>query len=216
MLGLIHQRRRFDESGAFLEGATAYEHAVWLAAIKDYGEKENGLYKAAVEIAKADTEHPDFASYISVGWAEPKSPYSVDELNALPIKELTAKLVGFKGSGRFREPDTEGLAKTLKQVVKSAPIKYYSELLAFSELDLAYIHAIVDAYSELWAEKISLPWDDIWPNLLRFCSVVVQQARFWSEEGSRQLPTTLRKQFGKCWQVWLLAERGDGAQHARR
>jgi len=52
----------------------------------------------------------------------------------------------------------------------------------FLDLELSYIHEIVEAYSDLWSEKAKLPWDDIWQKLLEFCSNIIKQGRFWISE----------------------------------
>ena len=186
ILRLISAISREDDEGNFHEGATAYNKAIWLAAIREHGEEESCLYKEYVAKAKAEPEHPDFSSYMSVGWGGRESPMTLDDLQALPIDALIEKLTNYKEPSGFREPGIEGLVKTFKQLIKTEPLKFYLSLNKFSELDLAYIHEIIEAYSELWVEKIKLPWDDVWHVLLEFCLTVISQDRFWDPENEKQ------------------------------
>ena len=185
VLELIFNITRTDDKGNVHEGATAYSRAIWLAAIKNHGEKEARLYKENVEIGKTEPDHPDFSSYMSVGWSGHESPIPLEELQALSTEELIEVLGNYKDPGGFREPGIEGLAKTVNQLIKTAPLRYYSQLIKFSEIDLAYIYEIIEAYRDLWTEKSQLPWDDIWPCLFAFCSAIINQYRFWKLENAK-------------------------------
>lgn len=185
-IALISEKKRLDDNNELLEGATAYEHATWLSAIKDLGEQEKNLYSNAIAVAKTEPDHPDFLSYSSFGAWGQESPYSVDELSALSVENLVTKLATYESGGGWREPGIEGLVNATKQLIKTSPARYYSCLAKFSNLDLAYVYAIIEAYSDLWTEKASLPWDEVWQHLLEFCSVVVGAETFWSEEKTQQ------------------------------
>ncbi|MHB1290953.1 MAG: hypothetical protein ACYCY5_02005 [Sulfuricella sp.] len=208
ILGLIKNKTRNDENGVLLEGATAYEQATWLAAIKDLGEKESNLYKEAVSIAKTEPDHPDFSSYMSSGFRGKESPYSVDELSSLSIEEIVHTLASYEGGGGWREPGIEGLANTVKQLMKASPSDYYAYLAKFAHLDLAYVYAVIEAYSELWTGKANLPWDDIWRYLLGFCSAVVKEKRFWDEENSRKRDTFVANRYWIVGAIGRLLEAG--------
>lgn len=185
-LGLISKITKADEEGNIHEGATAYNKAIWLAAIRNHSEEEAKLYSENVAIAKTEPDHPDFSSYTSAGWVGHESPISLEDLRALSIEELVEKLKSYNDSGGFREPSIEGLSKTFKQVVMITPLSFYDQLSKFTELDLAYIYEIIEAFSELWTKKTQLPWNDIWPCLLGFCSTVIGQDRFWDPENEKQ------------------------------
>ena len=192
----------------YSKGHTAYEQATWLAAIKDFGEQENDLYRGAVAIAKTEPDHPDFSSYMTSGWGGQESPYSIDELSALSKEELVRTLATYKGGDGWREPGIEGLVKALKQLIKASPSRFYAKLARFADLDLAYVCAVIEAYSELWNEKASLPWDDIWRYLLNFCSTVVKAERFWNEENSRQRGAFVANRYWVVSAIGRLLEAG--------
>jgi hypothetical protein len=184
VLDLIHKIRRTDEAGEPLSAATAYAQASWLAAIKDFGENEVRLHRNAIGLAGAEPEHPDFSSYMSSGWVQPRSPFSVEELGALSVEQLVAKIHGFQGGDGWDSPSAEGLSGTFKQLLKNSPTRYHAHLSTFRSLDYAYVYSAIEAYSELWQEKASLPWSEVWPALLAFCSAVIRADGFWIDPDS--------------------------------
>lgn len=186
VIDLIEGVKRYDDKNQLREEATAYQQAGLLDAIKDFGERENNLYKMAVLRANAKPDHPDFAIYMTSGSLEPKSPYSVDELRALPIEKLTRILADHTSGDFEQEEKLAGLAATLKQLIKEdKSLRFCFSLSEFIGLDPAYICSVIDAYAELWNEKANRPWDEIWVCLLNFCRDVVSADEFWSEENAR-------------------------------
>ncbi|MBU4445310.1 hypothetical protein KJ656_09540 [bacterium] len=186
VLKLILNITATDDEGNIHEGATAYNKAIWLAAIKNHGKEEARLYHENIGIAKTEPDHPDFSNYMSAGWVVHESPIPIEKLQSLSIEELVEVLKTYKDPGGFREPGIEGLAKTFKQIVKTSPLKFYNKLIRFFELDLAYVYEIIEAYGDLWTERAQLPWDDIWPYLLDFCSAVIKQDRFGNIENTKR------------------------------
>lgn len=180
VLALIDQKVRTGEDGLTHEGATAYEKGSWLAAVKTFGQEELDLYNQAVSLAKTDPEHPDFSSYMTTGWGGQESPYSVEELSSMDVDSLIETLTSYIGGSGWQEPGVEDLSRAVKQLFKTAPLTYYDRLKSFSDLDLAYIQVIIEAYKELWVEKASLPWGDVWHQLLSLIGVVVEQDRLWA------------------------------------
>lgn len=186
VLALIQRKVRTGDDGSVMAGASAYERATWLAAIKDFGPKEATRYQEAVIVAKTEPDHPDFSSYTTSWWGGQKSPYSVEELASLSITELVQALNDYQGGGSWREPGIEGLTRAVKHVFKNAPLRYCARLTYFSDLDLAYIYSIIEAYSELWREKVNLPWDDLWSYLLKFLAAIVGHDRFWDPVNAKK------------------------------
>ena len=176
-----------DENGQQSQGATTYRRAVWLSAIKDYGDDVAPLYRKYVEVVGGEPEHPDFSSYMSGGGLiDHQSPISKDELLSLDVEQLVNRLESYRDTGRFGEPGLEGLVKALRQVVKAEPLRFHNQLHQFSRLDLAYVYEIIEAYGELWTGKAQLPWEDLWGYLLAFCEDIVSQDRFWSPENAQR------------------------------
>ncbi|MFH1963419.1 MAG: hypothetical protein ABIJ30_11215 [bacterium] len=186
VLELISGITIHDDKGEYHAGTSAYFKAIWLSAIKECGEDEMHLYVESTEIAKTEPDHPDFSSYISVRWGGQKSPITVEELQALSIDELVQYLESCKATGGFDDTGLEGFVEVFKELVKTEPLKFYLNLNKFISLDLAYIHEIIEAYRDLWAEKAKFPWDEIWQKLFKFCSGVIAQDRFWNPENAKQ------------------------------
>ena len=207
-LGLISKISRADKEGNIREGSTAYKKAIWLAAIRKHGVKEAELYKQNVEIAETEPDHPDFSSYTSTSWVGHESPISLEDLQALPIEQLLDVLKSHNDSDGFREPGIEGLSKTFKQLVMVAPLRYYDQLGKFTNLNLAYIYEIIEAFRDLWTKKSQLPWDDIWPCLLGFCSTVIGQDRFWDQENKKDRASFVANRYWIVGGIGLLLEAG--------
>lgn len=180
--GLVVQ----DDNDQQREGASAYQRAIWLTAIKDYGDVEGQLYRECIEITGGEPEHPDFSSYMTGGWVGHKSPFSKEDLLSLDVTELVKQLGVYRETYKppqgFNEPDLEGLVKMLRQAVKAEPHRFYNQLHKFSESDLSFVYELIEAYRELWSENAQLPWDEIWSSLLGFCRDIANQERFWSQE----------------------------------
>lgn len=197
-----------DENGQSSEGATAYKRAIWLKAIHEYGDDEGRLYQECVDVVGGEPERPDFSSYMTSGWVDHETPIPKDELLSMEVDELVKQLESYKDPGKFREPGIEGLTKALRQVVKAEPIRYFTQLHKFANLDLAYIDGVLEAYGELWGEKAQVPWDDIWKYLLAFCEEVVQQGRFWSEESAQKRDHFVANRYGAVKSIGRLIENG--------
>lgn len=206
-----------DEMGNAQEKRTAYERSVWLAAIKDKDEAVDELYQALVNFTKTKPDHPDMAFYTHAGFVQHESPIPTEELMALNINELVIRLneyisLHINDSGRllenegnegFREVGIEGLVAAIKTVVKARANDFYYNLTEFLNLDLAFVHAILEAYKELWGDKSALPWDDIWPKLLKYCANLVQSNEFWSPENAEPRKASIAN---RLWVVTSIAE----------
>jgi len=190
VLEIVDGLTETGETEQLSKGATAYRRAIWLSAIKDYGDDVAQLYRQCIDIIGGEPEHPDFSSYMSGGWVDHKSAISKEELLSWNsdelIKQLNAYLESYTPPPAFDGPDLEGLVKTLRQVVKAEPLRFYNQLQKYSTLGIPYIHEFIEAYRELWSEKAQLPWDEIWCSLLEFCRDIANQDRFWSPENTEK------------------------------
>lgn len=215
VLELISGITKRDDKDKYHAGATAYNKAIWFSAIKEHGDREAKLYLESTAIAKTEPDHPDFSSYMSGGWIVPKSPKTIEELQALPIDKLVHELENYKDPGRFDDPGLEGLLKVFKQLIKTDPIKFCLNLDKFLKLDLAYIYEIIEAYRELWTEKSNIPWDGIWQKLLEFCSAVIGQSQFWSTENKKQRELFIANRYWIVGSISRLIEAGTKSdEHA--
>ena len=188
VLKIINGISKDDGDGNYHEGATAYNKACWLDAIKSCGDRELNLYETNLKISKTKgLDHPDFSSYTSqLVSIRHKSPFSIDELGGLSVDDLVVKLRHYNDSDDYSKSGFRGLSATLKQLIKRKPHKLYLELNKFANLDLPYIYEIILAYNDLWTEKAGLPWDDVWHKLLQFFETVIEQSHFWNVDTSQQ------------------------------
>ena len=197
------------------EGASAYERAVWLKAINEYGDDESELYQECINIIGGEPEHPDFSSYMTVGWVDHKSPIPEEDLLSMEVDILVKRLESYKDLGNFHEPGLEGLTKALRQVVKAGPVRYFMHLHKFAGLDLAYVYQVLEAYGELWVEKAQLPWDEIWQHLLGFCEIIIKQEEFWSAENSLERSHFVANRYWVVGSIARLIENGTKSdEHA--
>lgn len=213
--GLVVQ----DDNAEQREGATAYQRAIWLSAIKDYGDDEGQLFRECIKIIGGEPEHPDFSSYMTSGRVDHKSAISKEQLLSWDadelINQLNVYLDSYTTPRMFDGPDLEGLTKTLRQVVKAEPLRFHNQLQKYSSLGIPYIHEIIEAYRELWSEKAQLPWDEIWSALLGFCRDIVNQDRLWLQENIKERSSFVANRYWIVSDIGRLIEAGTKAdEHA--
>lgn len=171
-----------DESEDIEIKRLAYKKLIWLSAIKDQNyEPANNLFAQNYRISGHEPEHPDFSSYMEVGWEGEISPYRIDELLSRDIDTLIDVLRSFRETGGWKVPTIRGLAKEFKQAIKDNPDYFKGHLSKFLTVDLAYVYEIIEAHEELWTEKKY----DNWAELLDFCSNIIGVEGFWSEDKDR-------------------------------
>lgn len=197
----------FDETEQKEVGSTAYQQLIWLSAIKDYGDEIAQLYRQCLEIVGGEPEFPDISNYLTYGRVDHKSPFNEEELLSLSIgdfvKRFEAYRENFKPYPRFNEPSLEGLAMTLRQIVKAEPLRFHNQLDKFSRSNLSFVYELIEAYRELWSEKVPLPWDEIWSSLLDFCENIIKQDRFWASGNVEE-----RDSFVENRQSWIVGSIG--------
>jgi hypothetical protein len=186
VIDLIEGLKALDDVGGVNDKATAYKRAIWFSAIKDYAQEFSQLYTKYTNIAGVEPEHPDFASYITSGWVDHKSPIPPEYLLSLNVDSLVDTLNKYEDPGRFHEPGLEGLVRSFKELAKTKAKEFYRELMKFITSDLAFVYSLVEAYHELWSENKELPWKDVWPYLLDFCLELTKRDEFWSEDKAKE------------------------------
>jgi len=196
----IEVRREDEESN---EEATSYRRAIWLSAIKGFGEAEKELYSRYTEICGEEPEHPEFSSFSTVGWSKRESPVAIDELLSMSPEDLIASIERYEDDSSFDEPGIEGFVEAWKQVVKTKPEEMASHLKDCLNFDLAFTYNTFKAYRELWEEKKKINWDDILGPLVEFAHELVQLEAFWAEENAKP-----REDFvaTRHWVVGAIAE----------
>ncbi|MDO8996887.1 MAG: hypothetical protein Q7U77_09675, partial [Sediminibacterium sp.] len=220
VLETIKNLATLDDTGEKKDGSTAYQQLIWLSAIKDYGDDIIQLYQQCLEIVGGEPELPDFSNYTTYGRVDHKSPFNEEELLSLSVGDLVKRLEAyrenFKPSPRFNEPSLEGLAMTLRQVVKAEPLRFHTQLDKFSKSNFSFVHELIEAFLELWSEKVQLPWEEIWSSLLDFCENIIKQDRFWAPGNAEKMDSFVEdRQHGIVGCIGRLIEAGTKSdEHA--
>lgn len=215
VLEIIESLNVANEEGNIEEKRTAYIRLIWLSAIKDTDIQGGVLYRKYSEITNANPKNPDFPNYMSVGWVTDEDSIPIDELLVLPIAQLVEKFNSYEDTGSFGKPDFRGLAKVFKEVIKARANEFYTDLDKFSNLDYVFVYEIIEAYRELWSEKVSIQWKDIWPKLLEFCATIVNNDYFWSEEASKKRESFVGNRYWMVTSIAMLIEAGTKSdEHA--
>lgn len=198
-----------DDNGTLHAAATAYRRAIWYSAIKDYGPKEHNMYIEETERAGGPPEHPSFSSYMSSGSVIHESPIAVHRLQGMEIEELVDSLEPYReNSWRFLEPGIEGLSQAFRQVIESSPLKFIFQIRAFVHLDPTYLYQVLEVYRDQWTQKKPLPWEDIWPSLLDFCTRVLQRKDFWGAGLAKDRAAFIPNRHGVVLSIARLIESG--------
>lgn len=175
ILEIIEGIEYIDENNKVDKGTTAYERSIWLKAIKKLDGKALELYNKYVDIIGTEPEHPDFASYMTMGFARPESPIPRENLLLLDLDGLVKTINSYEDPGHLGEPGLDGLIQCFKSVVKERAEEFFPHLPKFADIKLRFIQSLIESYRDLWNEKKELPWNDIWPDLLEFCSEFVSK-----------------------------------------
>ncbi len=161
----------------------------WLSAIHGQGSSEADAWFSALQTDKRlppISSHPDFHSFIEVGWGGGNSPFTVQQLAAFAVDgSLIGHLNAFNPRpNSWREPTARALADALAEAVTLDPKTLLSLLPAFSETKRAYQYGVVAGFRNLWdATKTSdkFDWSSAWPKLIAFFSSVILPNKVWTE-----------------------------------
>jgi len=180
---IAEQSKDSEQPKDIQEKQQAYTWLRWLSAIRGKGyQRADDLYTDNLAITKAEPEHPDFSSYMEVGWVGELSPYSVEELLSRDFDDLFNILRSFKEEGGWKTPSRCGLAQTLKEALKARPELFKGHLTELIGLDFDYTYHLIEGYRELWKEKQY----DNWAELLEFCWAMLQSEGFWLKDPAEQ------------------------------
>lgn len=180
---IAEQSRDPEQPKDIQEKQQAYTWMRWLSAIRGKGyQQADDLYADNLAINKAEPEHPDFSSYMEVGFVGELSPYSVEELLNRDFDDMANILRSFKEEGGWKTPSRRGLAQTLKVALKVRPELFEGHLTELIDLDFDYTYHLIDGYKELWKEKQY----DNWAELLEFCWALLQSEGFWLKDAAKQ------------------------------
>jgi hypothetical protein len=161
---------------------TAHERLTWLTAIKEKGSKKADQLVQKYEKVASVSTHPDFLTYVEVGWGSP-SPTKPDEMAEWSVDKIVQYLTSFKESGAFSDGTYDGLRHDLRNVVASDPGKFadsYDQLLTSPP---RYWPDILGGLEAAWKGKRDFKWRPLLETILDQTS----QAEFWTIEFNDRL-----------------------------
>ena len=132
-----------------------------LAWIREHlDDKWRSRYARIVEEV-GEPEHPDFTSYTS-SWMGPTSPVGVGDLEAMSTGEVLRFLASWEPTGDPMEPDREGLARVLEEVVGRSPEEFLTASDAFLALRLVrYVTALLSGLCQAVREERMVDWTSV-------------------------------------------------------
>jgi hypothetical protein len=161
----------------------AYERARWLSAIRGLGDRQvDERYASCVLIAGTEPEHPDFSSYMEVGWTREISPYQAEELLSRDFADLKDILISFVEERDWKAPTRRGLAQELRKALVTNPEFFKGHLEALGDVDFDYIYEILEGYRDLWKDKKY----DNWQEVLAFCDQLLRAPGFWERKNHHE------------------------------
>jgi hypothetical protein len=151
----------------------------WLSALVPSGyERAIELYAKYKEVTGVDPEHPDFSSWMEVGWGPDPSPISIDILLEKSNSEVADYLASYQDEGRsWKAPSKEGLENALFEAVRAYSKKFSLELKPFVKIQENYQREIIRGFRKAWEEKRDLDWE----NVLIFTQQIITNNELWEK-----------------------------------
>jgi hypothetical protein len=151
----------------------------WLSALAPSGyARAIELYAKYKKVTRIDPEHPDFSSWIEVGWGPDPSPISIDILLEKSNSEVADYLASYQEEGRrWKAPSKEGLENALFEAVRTYSKKFSIELKPFVKIQENYQREIIRGFRKAWEEKRELEWE----NVLTFTQQIVTNNELWEK-----------------------------------
>jgi len=122
-----------------------------------------------------EPEHPEFLTYMHVGWTRPTSPLNAEELKEMPVEEIVKFLRDWIPlESIYGGPSPEGLGRVLTSLVEEDPQRFAEKADLFCGLDPTYVRALISGFKEA-LEKYKKTFN--WEKVLKLCQWVVGQPR---------------------------------------
>lgn len=157
------------------------EKQLYLWPVEEYLPPRWAEVYANLEEEFGALQHPDFPTYHEAVWVGPTSPYSTDEMLQMSPEELVSTLNQWEYKAEWRQPEPEGLARELADMVAKNPGVISAQVLAFEALEQpTYVRGIVQGLDEAVKAGQQIAWAPV----LHLCEWVVEQPRGEGPEGS--------------------------------
>lgn len=141
-----------------------------LAAVRDALSPEAEARLAALEAEFGVRPHPDFPSWMEMGWG-PASPVRGPELAAMSVDELLDRLRRWTPDAtQLLGPSREGLGRELTEVVHANPVPLGARAPELARGNDTYIRAALQGWELAVRDGAGIPWASIL-DLLEFVAV---------------------------------------------
>ncbi len=148
-----------------------------LVLIREHLPPEWGARYAQLVAELGEPEHPEFQSYSSGVESGPTSPITAQELGALSVEEVVARIKRFHAERtpglNISDPTPEGLGRELSAAVTARPQPFAAEAQRLRDLHQTYVRGVIYGFEQ--AARQNRPFD--WTPLLELCRWVVEQPR---------------------------------------
>ncbi len=132
-----------------------------LAAVRDVLSPEAEARLAALEAEFGDRPHPDFPSWMEMGWG-PVSPMRGPELAAMSVDEQLDHLRTWTpDSTQPLGPSREGLGRQLTEVIHADPVPLGTRAAELVEGDPTYVRTAIQGWELAVRDGARIPWASI-------------------------------------------------------
>lgn len=106
------------------------------------------------------------------------SPLSIEEIIKMDNRKLASYLKEFKTKDYWHGPTVDGLAETLKAVVKTNSGKFTQDIDPFETTAYYYVYHILWGIREAWQDKNDINWGTLFGFIIQY----VRQDGFWEDK----------------------------------
>lgn len=157
---------------------TAYYKEEWLSAIVGTKDKDIlSAYEKYEALEPVQPDHPGFDFWMETRWGGNVYLIDKNELLKKSNSELAQYLKDFKGTGKWKEPNSEDLSEAFRDCVTNYPERYSTDLDPFLSVDRMYQYALIRGLQEAWHANKDFAWGDI----LQFILKIITPEDFWNE-----------------------------------
>jgi hypothetical protein len=158
-------------------------------------------YNRLKVVTETDAEMAPAIGHVKTGCVGPgESPLKYEDMIDMPNSDIAKYLIEFRQKSRWDDgPTYEGLAQSIRELVKQNPEKLTADLQPFLSTNYYYIYEILRGLLECWNSKKLVNWSAV----LDFLMPYMEPVAFWDdtyklEDGSWNA--------GHAWVVGQVAE----------
>ena len=142
----------------FYDPSPEYWRHRWLDALKDQPEFSEE-YRTSQEKLKVSTNYNEEGKItVRVGNV---SPFSKEQIMAMPYNELVDTIHTFKNNDRWEDPTIEGLADVLCDAIEEEP-QHFTQILAdLNDVKYIYVYKLLYGFSKATKNKKEFDWQPV-------------------------------------------------------